>query len=232
MASFLDLPGELRNMIYMHLLAPSEYLIIDPLFGYAKIVLETAILYTNRLIYRESSSLLYSQNCFNFASFDNGLLTRFLDQIGHNAEYIQNIRISFPLVWIRGDTFDDDHARFIDTLESRCINLRTVTMEERADYIELTLGEFDYVRGLSIIKTRLEAFPYLEKVIVEAYECLNYDIGKEMERLGWVVNTAAESEEEEDWKLGGNWQYDEYCSGFHEDYGDDDFSGDDYDYDI
>jgi hypothetical protein len=161
MASFLGLPSELRNMTYKQLLMLKDP--IDPLFGDQKLLLDSAILYTNRSINRESSWILYAQNCFDFAESDYAPISRFLDQIARiNAGYIQNIRISFPRIRDIGDndTFEEDSALCIKKIETDGINMRTITMgPETASDMELYLDALDspgsITRTLSLINTRL-----------------------------------------------------------------------------
>jgi hypothetical protein len=227
MASFLGLPSELRNMTYKQLLMLKDP--IDPLFGDQKLLLDSAILYTNRSINCESSWILYAQNCFDFAESDYAPISRFPDQIGRiNAGYIQDINISFPRIRDIGDndTFEEDSALFIVKIETGCINMRTITMgPETASDMELYLDALDSSgsinRTFSLIDTRILQFPRLQRIIIEVYDDGRSSyIRTEMDRLGWVFSAVEPIED---------FDYDRHFSDFDEDdYLDDAFSGDDY----
>ncbi|RAO73335.1 uncharacterized protein BHQ10_009347 [Talaromyces amestolkiae] len=112
MIGFLDLPGEIRNLIYDHLLAFE-----GPIAFWAKNnSLPVNLLYVNnKTIYREFSSLFYSRITFDFSSRGPDCegrqccacltkkTTSFLDQIGQNARYIQCIEIDFPSLNLEED---------------------------------------------------------------------------------------------------------------------------------
>ncbi|KUL83726.1 hypothetical protein ZTR_07464 [Talaromyces verruculosus] len=230
MASFLGLPSKLRNIIYKELLMLEGP--IDPLFGDQKLLLDSAILYTNRSIYRESSWILYAQNCFDFAGSDFALISRFLDQIGRtNAGYIQDIRISFPRIRDTEDgTFEEDSALLMAKIETDCINMRTIIMGPEATvdmgvYLDALYSPEIITRTLSLINTRLLRFPRLQRIIIEVYDDgPSSDIRTEMDRLGWVFRTV---------ELIEDFDYDRHFSDFDEDdYLDEDLSGDDYSYDV
>lgn len=93
--SFLSLPAELRNEIYMYLLVCREP--IDPWNGYNGLV--PNILSTNTKIIHEVRSLLYGENYFDFSGRRSLLISQFLDNIGFvNAFHILCIRIDFPRI--------------------------------------------------------------------------------------------------------------------------------------
>lgn len=224
MASFLDLPGEIRNMIYKQLLT-----LEDPINFLQESRLETAILYTNRTIHRESSSLLYAQNCFDFVCMTYKLVSQFLGQIGPgNAGYIHHIRIHLPVLRNFESTLalDDDSVCMLAKLQSDCINLRTITMGP-ANWYDLMLKWISYTspeivtRTLLVTITRLREFTNVERIIGEVYDYgPSSFIRDEMISLGWVVRTVEPPED---------WDDDRHSLDFDEDgyYLEDGFSGDD-----
>ena len=67
MARFLDLPLEVRLMIYKHLLVPREVLSYQYKTGlahYQNGYLGTAIVSASKEIWRETESILYQKNTF------------------------------------------------------------------------------------------------------------------------------------------------------------------------
>lgn len=174
MASFLGLPSELRNMIYKELLVLDSP--IDYMFGLS---LSTAILYTNRLINRESSWILYAENCFDFAGLDHARVSSFLDQIGRtNAGHIRDIRIRFPRICdIRNNDLEleEDSVLLIARIVTDCIDLRTITIDiMSANDMELELAAVDSpnitTKALSLINTHLLQFPRIQRIAVEVYD--------------------------------------------------------------
>ncbi|EEA23345.1 hypothetical protein EYB25_006084 [Talaromyces marneffei] len=124
MIGFLDLPGEIRNLIYDHPLMFQE-----PIVPWAKEqALPISLFYTNKTIYREFCSLFYSRITFNFTSHELGheehqcparltkQVTSFLDQIGQNAKYIESIKPDFPPQEIRDLGWE---VELVDPLDSQ-----------------------------------------------------------------------------------------------------------------
>src|SRR6267378_462517 len=91
--NFLSLPGELRNRIYK---------------------LTPGLLRTSKTVHREASSLLYSQNRFDFTEVSLKMAASFLEKIGRiNANSIRHIILLFPTVCLDPHddyTFKDDRV--------------------------------------------------------------------------------------------------------------------------
>lgn len=137
MIGFLDLPGEIRNLIYDHPLMFQE-----PIVPWAKEqALPISLFYTNKTIYREFCSLFYSRITFNFTSHELGheehqcparltkQVTSFLDQIGQNAKYIESIKPDFPRMFGDEEHIISRHStQIVDKIWSICPNLKELTV--------------------------------------------------------------------------------------------------------
>ncbi|EFX02350.1 hypothetical protein CMQ_2399 [Grosmannia clavigera kw1407] len=119
--NFMCLPGELRNKIYELVLVYQEP-IRELLPG---------LLFTNRAIRHEASSIFYNQNQFHLLNLYPGQVACFLDNMGSkNAGLIQHIIIEFPEFdnWTSGAlVLNDDSVNLINKLKSNCTSLRTIT---------------------------------------------------------------------------------------------------------
>ncbi|KAI0424400.1 hypothetical protein F5Y09DRAFT_324522 [Xylaria sp. FL1042] len=97
-ASFVRLPGELRNKIYEVTLLRQEpiYVPCSNIFGLIPRNLTTGLLRVNKVVHREASSLFYNKNYFNLSHAGPKDVISFLEQIAHNATYIRHVMIDFP----------------------------------------------------------------------------------------------------------------------------------------
>lgn len=96
---FLDLPGELRNQIYTHLVvkAAPEALPLC-IMKYDPAYLNLAILRTCKKVYSEASALFYTLNHFDASGCAAVRLDQFIDRIGPvHAEQVQHLAIDHPL---------------------------------------------------------------------------------------------------------------------------------------
>ena len=95
-SNFFSLPRELRDRIYELVLLHQG--LIDPWFDYdrrQKLTLE--LLLVNKTIHRETSSLFYAQNRFDFTMGTPENVASFLGKIGRsNTDYIRHICVGFP----------------------------------------------------------------------------------------------------------------------------------------
>src|SRR5882762_3499104 len=96
--NFLSLPGELRNRIYELLVLHqepiniSEYLSLPGELRNRIYKLTPGLLRTSKTVHREASSLLYSQNRFDFTEVSLKMAASFLEKIGRiNANSIRHI---------------------------------------------------------------------------------------------------------------------------------------------
>lgn len=205
---FLRLPGEIRNEIYKYLVVQEDPIVFGSSATSARIgwkvefpdlqKLDANILYVNKTIHYEVSSLLYSLNCFNFISYgQSGRGYEGLFQIiGYkNASYIQHLGVVFPCI---DDSKDGGIIRqgFIPMLElikKICTNLHTIELEidDPSEYLP---GHFPdcpryLAEGYVLIDTRLRKIQSLRKILVVTNHphLMASSIKTEMNSLGWVV---------------------------------------------
>ncbi|KOS45197.1 hypothetical protein ACN38_g3861 [Penicillium nordicum] len=213
-ASFLGLPAELRNEIYMDLLVRTEP--IDPWSSDNR--LAPNLLYTNMKILREARSLLYGDNCFDFSGSTPKLINQFLDEIGFaNASHIRCIRIDFP--GLRGldkkPSLEVDGLDILEKIQCHCTNLNKFIMApESTDTMERHFGSLDSpnicANALVLVDARFREISSLQDIVVEVYEKVSSsDMRKKMKSHGWKLNVA----EEED-----GFENDEYLCQYDSDY--------------
>ncbi|KAM7212527.1 hypothetical protein V8F06_012108 [Rhypophila decipiens] len=200
--SFLSLPSELRNIIYELVVLWEEP--ISPWSWYDR-QFTPGLLCTNKVIHPEASSLLYSQNHFDFTSCTSGIdkiILFFFDEIcSTNTGYIRHIIIDFPLINADDITLDENELGVLENLQSRCANLTTLTtslystalMENRLD----SLDNYKLVtEALMMVDDRFRASSSLQEIIVDVYEDGPSDyIRQEMRARGWRICSIIE----EDW---------------------------------
>lgn len=209
MINFLDLPGEIRNLIYDHLLAFDE-----PIAFWAKEKnLPVKLLYVNnKTIHREFSSLFYSRITFDFSarSLDSedrpcsACLTKrttsFLDQIGQNARYVQCIKIDFPNLNIEDyeqwseASISEYSVEVVNKIASSCPNLRELTLGPNLTLnalLHLAVVEPDEtLELLHRVDCCIRKIPSLDLMIwVKVPDCDEYyGLVEEMESVfGWDV---------------------------------------------
>ncbi|KAI7978764.1 hypothetical protein EIK77_006984 [Talaromyces pinophilus] len=168
MVNFLELPGEIRNLIYDHLLVFEE-----PIVPWAtEEALPVNLLYTNKAVHHEFGSLFYSRITFDFSTnghdYDerpcSGCLTKqitsFLDQIGDNARHIQSLKIDFPYIereeteswvncWISGYSVE-----VVKQISSNCPDLKKMILGPHLtlyDLLDLAVVDPDEAFELLII---------------------------------------------------------------------------------
>lgn len=126
--TFLDLPGEVRNLIYTSLLVhPEAIKIADKNHGFP-----TNLLRTNKAIHAETQSVLYGKNPFDFTGLHAKDVARFLSKIGYsNGQWIHTISITYPTIHQDANdelTIDGPSACVLDKLATNCPNLSNVTL--------------------------------------------------------------------------------------------------------
>jgi hypothetical protein len=190
---FLDLPSEVRNMIYelalvrKRLVRPYKYYYEEPydVFG---------LLCASRSINREASSIFYGRNNFDFDNVEPDVLAAFLQQIGvNNAAYIRHVSIFFPVSFDYGPdgvTFDD---QTMDALRNSCVNLNALTaVLIDADVMEYTLEEGDdadlVMEALNRANISFGMFPSLQNITVEIHGDRLMGYAQDtMESYGWAI---------------------------------------------
>ena len=225
-ATFLSLPAELRNEIYIYLLVRKEP--IDPWNGDHE--LDLNLLSTNTAILHEARSLLYGHNCFDL-TWEPGRIPECIDTIGFiNASHLQCIPIEFPRLRDLEDevSLEDVSLHILEKIQSRCTNLRKlITAPESTNTMENRLVSFDSpsicARALALIAACFRAISSLQEIVVEVYEeGLSSDIRKKMESHGWILKVV-EPVEVEEWDVDRSWDDFEDDEHLYDDNDDDDY---------
>ncbi|KAF4763040.1 hypothetical protein N7455_010837 [Penicillium solitum] len=206
--SFLSLPAELRNEIYMYLLVRREP--IDPWNGYNGLV--PNILSTNTKILHEARSLLYGENYFDFSGRRSLLVSQFLDDIGFvNASHILCIRIDFPRILGLNDNANLDSLDIPKRTQCYCTNLnKVIVASESTTELEYHLDSLDspniYAKVLAMIDAHFREISSLQDIVVEVYEeGPSSEIRKKMKSHGWILNMVEEPVEEVEWNSHTSW---------------------------
>jgi len=203
-ANLLSLPGELRNAIFQQLLMDQE-----PINPRNRPCLPQALtpelLRVNKAIHHEASSLLYTQNCFDFTTCDSEDLISFLSQIGrNNASRIRHFYIDFPDIPNLGTdnvTLGEDCVRVLAGIQSECTNLSTIRTSLRStNATALKLDALDkphiVAEALALVDTHFRAITSLQQIIVEVYEDgPSAALRRVMESHGWTLNVTEQADE-------------------------------------
>lgn len=203
MACFLDLPPEIRLMVYRYLLRPPLTLRINPRSKKEqKGLLHVNLLCTNKRVYQEYRAMFYVGIQFNFTSYNPDDVFKFLDQIGgHNAGHIRYIYMDFPCVRSEKNTdelfINEDSARLLDRIQKDCIGLKSLTFDlyEADAQIQLEEMKSDHeydpenlTKLLSLVNSRLRVIPSLKSIGCEVVRDEDYgDVFREMREIGWEV---------------------------------------------
>lgn len=209
MPNFLDLPRELRDLIYQFCLIGKEP--VDPwrdwYYQVPSYGLAISLLRVSKAVYREASPVLYSQNIFEFDKRPPDMVDRFLDRIGSiNAYQIRHIKVDFPDVY--GSLCG--HLRLGQGLDCvlwdtrhRCPHVHTVTVSNwyvsglvilcwppPDRYLEFATAVLTWVDSL------FRSLPSLRQIVVEprGYLDPNHHVRQEMARLGWTASWPVKSD--------------------------------------
>lgn len=161
-----------------------------------------ALLLANKAVHREAGSIFYGLNCFDFIGLSSDKLVPFLVQIGaQNAGYIRHLIIDFPdfnflpsgLV-----TFNDHTIEILANIQSRCVNLTTLTTTESSTYeMELELNGLEdddaVTDALGLVDTSFRAIPSLREINIQSYKRGPGEHYRQtVKRLGWTVSIMKE----------------------------------------
>lgn len=208
-ASFLSIPGEVRNNIYKLILLDQDP--IDPRLRYdEQQKLTPGLLRVNKVVHDEASSLFYGHNRFDFTCLGPHQVASFLEEIGgNNAGHIRHVLIHFPKFRSLnpGDiTLEEDSINILSSIESNCSNLSTLTASlYSTSAMELRLHDLDNRmvanEALEMANSRFRAISSLQDINLEVYvEGPSDHIRGRMKSHGWTVSTTEyEEEEEDDW---------------------------------
>jgi hypothetical protein len=198
---FLNLPSELRNMIYELVLVRKKA--VWAWFRDRKEPYSPGLLRASRLIHREASSIFYSRNRFDFVDASPTRVAAFLQQIGpNNAAYIQHVSILFPYnfraylsdVYCADVHLNDRTMAVFNSVRSNCVNLSSLTaFLEHAGSMEHLLEEGDddpVLEALDDVADLFRLIPSLPKITVETLDDPLNDYTQEiMESYGWKTST-------------------------------------------
>jgi hypothetical protein len=233
-AGFLDLPSEVRNMIYELLLLQSTP--INP-WPDVRHDLTTGLFCASQTVHREATSLFYGHNQFDLTDASSETLASFLEQIGsRNAGFIRNIMIDFPDFshLDPGDiALDEKSISTLNSIQHNCTDVTTLTTSlYSTDAMEHRLENLEHFgvtsEALKLVNTRFNAISSLERIILEVYEDgPYYQARKIMKDYGWELSTITYVEDV-DWERGFS---DDGFDGVVSDYDDYSDGYDDYDID-
>ena len=207
MAKLLDLPIEIRRIIYKLVLAVNTPLY---LFGESTQVrsfaLELprqwlALLHTNQQISNEASAVLYSSNRFTLvdATKQEELLQSFLDGIGPaNASSLSFLTVGFPVVERISEEsqkprLHKESLRSLALLQERCTGLTTlqamIQSQNSSGLSKENQDDLPFIKdAFSQIDTQMRAIPSLRRISVRIYGVnLNPRVVELMQGLGWVI---------------------------------------------
>lgn len=174
----LVLPVEVRLEIYSHLLVHSGPIHLEKQEypGPARLWLEEgihlcpALLRTDKQVYNEAVSLLYSGNCFHFPEEDMATtgcatgttLAFFLEQIGLLARLLRHVCITLPTrstSW--GTQLNEDHVKDLDLIRYDCVGITTLELS-----LPFTSGYPISSSSLNLIDMRLKGLQSLQTIMV------------------------------------------------------------------
>lgn len=194
-ASFLELPGELRDMIYKLCVFQEEPISLSTGFDGIK-VLGPGLLRVNETLRREASSLFYARNCFDFSMISIKRIVSFFQTIGcKNAGYIQHICVDFPSFHYQnaGNVTLSDYSIYA-IIQSSCMSISTLSASaDSALGMEAKLSELDNPESISTVFKAVDtlfmaSFSKLKSIIVRVYDVDDdpRDFIIEMENYGWI----------------------------------------------
>lgn len=157
------------------------------------------LLYTNKRLYHEASSVWYGSNYFNFVDTLNSqfvLLKSFLSIIGSaNARSLSRICINFPTTEaVEGHpgrvVIKKDDLLSLKIMQEQCPNLtRLEALVHSDNYAALNADDTEFGRrALERIHAHVKSIPSLNQVIVRVFDETVSPSAKElMHEFGWVV---------------------------------------------
>ena len=206
-----DIPGEIRLKIYSGLLVLSEPIdfVADygppspPLFRSKRDGLCPVLLRTNKRIYSEANTLLYSNNRFRFpdiftstpSATSSAYIAPFLHQIGSQASHIRHICIPFSTF---GYTQPDSarlhkaHIKNLDLVRDTCTSIRTLELLVSPGCANYSPSDLPIAaEALYLLDTHFKNVPSLKEIVInfEVYpeQDPSDDLTKKMHNYGWTV---------------------------------------------
>ncbi|OAA57379.1 hypothetical protein SPI_07038 [Niveomyces insectorum RCEF 264] len=203
--TLLGLPSELRSEIFSHLVVRDTPVEPWDTFNYLQ-NFSPALLRVSRLVYREASFLLYSQNRFDVTVAQPDDVVSFLRKIGRrNAAYVRHVIIDFPF-YEEGPldvTLDEVNLRILAAFQKFCPNLRTLTTsiackDGAGSILDDLKTEQLKTEVVGHVNAHFRAITSLRKIVVEVHKKWEDAALKEtMERCGWTVKAATDGDDDE-----------------------------------
>lgn len=187
---FLNLPAELRNMIYAYnveeippvKLSFKSFTMGPEVFN-SKLKLKFNLLLANKQVSREFASMLYRHQHFIFyPGFHDMVPDKFFNTVGlDNLEFIQNVsvqevgrkfcpqRLLYSSFSRSPATSCFDTARLFWTIQNCCPSLKTFTLDLTSWYIRYSDSSRspEVVEYLKLITAGLKGFLSLPKIIIK-----------------------------------------------------------------
>ena len=206
---FLALPRKIRDEVYRSLFGLSH-----PIFLFQDVgseIVESfaperpfqwlALLYTNRLLYDEARTVLYSFNTFyleDTTRHQNNLLQSFLDRIGSdNAGLLSHLCIDFPIVESAGQSarleLSKDDLHNLDLVQERCTKLKILELllhgRNYRGLIKASQDDPHFIQeALLRIDTQLKTISPLNKIIIRCCDRGSSPwVTESMRGLDWVI---------------------------------------------
>nr|POF17936.1 hypothetical protein CFP56_13347 [Quercus suber] len=219
--SFLDIPGEVRNMIYELVLLHDE-----PLHcGYTwdrvqQKELGINLLLANKTVRHEAAPIFFGRNCFEVmelapCAFDS-VLCKIHPRLAHQ---IQHARTTFMIFCSEDHHRDFLLADVLDRIAGRCPNVRTITVLLENDHRDRwwrypSWGVRLFRDKLAAVNAALSRFTKLGKVIVEVpRDVLKDRMQRELQKYAWdlkIVEAVQEGVTEADFEVRDSCECDRY----------------------
>ncbi len=209
--NFSGIATEIRLKIFSELLVLSEPIdFVAPygppsptLFRRQRDGLCPAVLRVSRMIHREASPLLYSNNRFRFLEVFTSTLSApssahirpFLKQIGSHARLIRYICIPFPTIDYPQPAraiLHEVHIKNLELIRDTCAGIQTLELLVPPEQYNYALsGSTIAAEALNLLDTRLRSIPPLKEIIVnfKVYPegDPSDDLTKKIHDYGWTV---------------------------------------------
>nr|POF22057.1 hypothetical protein CFP56_36144 [Quercus suber] len=199
-AGFLDLPCEIRNMIYELVLLHEDPIELWRLEPRRRQQFDIEILRVNKTIYREASPMFYGQNRFELREYNHSLIESLLLLIGTpNARLIQHVVVDLKSVLDLkpfASSYRLVHNYFCADLFACCPKLRSLNALPPGiaaiDQLLTCPDDSQAVRNvLSRIKTKMGLCQSLDRLVAEFPTlhllCQGKPLSQELERAGWTI---------------------------------------------
>nr|POF17937.1 hypothetical protein CFP56_13348 [Quercus suber] len=190
---FLDLPCEVRNIIYELVLLRQEPIDCWIPWHRAQRQLGTQLLAVSKTVHREATPIYFGRNCFELREQISGIFRSVLWQVDRPcANQVQHARINFKVFHSEDHCSEFVLTDVLDGLQSRCPDLRTLTVriystDNNRWWKDGSKGPRLFHEKLQILHAAISRFTELEKVIVVIPEDMfwSHHLRPELIRYPW-----------------------------------------------